>query len=87
MVADTYEELEIDSAEPVHRGYCRVKIFRDKVAGYCQECAKILYTSDVTYRIAGKFRRGINFIPVMLWYNNILHVYRLGMYCTHIICV
>ena len=31
VVVDTYEDLENESAEPVHRAYCRVKIFRDKV--------------------------------------------------------
>jgi hypothetical protein len=31
FVTDTYEDIETDSAEPVHRAYCKVKIFRDKV--------------------------------------------------------
>ena len=31
MVVDTYENLDTDTAEPVHRAYCKVKIFRDKV--------------------------------------------------------
>ena len=31
MVVDTYETVESDNAEPVHRAYCKVKIFRDKV--------------------------------------------------------
>ena len=30
IVVDTYEDLETEK-EPVHRVYCRVKIFRDKV--------------------------------------------------------
>lgn len=32
MVVDTFESLENDATEPVHRAYCRVKIFRDKGA-------------------------------------------------------
>ncbi|CAI8037945.1 Grainyhead-like protein 1 homolog [Geodia barretti] len=32
MVVDTYGDLENEAAEPVHRAYCRVKIFRDKGA-------------------------------------------------------
>ncbi len=31
MVADTYEDFDNEEAEPVHRGSCRIKIFRDKV--------------------------------------------------------
>ena len=31
FVTDTYEDIDTDSAEPVHRAYCKVKIFRDKV--------------------------------------------------------
>ena len=31
LVVDTYEDLDTDKCEPAHRGYCRVKIFRDKV--------------------------------------------------------
>ena len=31
LVTDTYEDTEAESAEPVHRAYCKVKIFRDKV--------------------------------------------------------
>ena len=31
IVTDTYEDLDGDS-EPIHRGYCKVKIFRDKGA-------------------------------------------------------
>lgn len=31
FVTDTYEDIETESAEPVHRAYCKVKIFRDKV--------------------------------------------------------
>ena len=33
VVIDIYEDLENEAAEPVHRAYCRVKIFRDKVRG------------------------------------------------------
>lgn len=32
FVSDTYEELDYESADPVHRAFCRVKIFRDKGA-------------------------------------------------------
>ena len=32
VVIDIYEDLENETAEPVHRAYCRVKIFRDKVS-------------------------------------------------------
>jgi transcription factor CP2-like protein len=32
VVVDTYEDLENEATEPVHRAYCRVKIFRDKGA-------------------------------------------------------
>ena len=32
VVVDTYEDLESETAEPVHRAYCKVKIFRDKVS-------------------------------------------------------
>jgi transcription factor CP2-like protein len=32
VVVDTYEDLESETAEPVHRAYCKVKIFRDKGA-------------------------------------------------------
>eukprot|EP00731_Ephydatia_muelleri_P030770 Em0022g284a len=32
LVVDTYEDMDTDKCEPVHRGYCRVKIFRDKGA-------------------------------------------------------
>lgn len=32
IVTDTYEELDTDQAEPVHRAYCQVKVFRDKGA-------------------------------------------------------
>ena len=32
LVVDTYEDMDTDKCEPVHRGYCRVKIFRDKVS-------------------------------------------------------
>ena len=31
FVTDTYEDIDTESAEPVHRAYCKVKIFRDKV--------------------------------------------------------
>ena len=31
FVSDTYDELDSENAEPVHRAFCRVKIFRDKV--------------------------------------------------------
>lgn len=31
LVADTYDEVESESADPVHRAFCRIKIFRDKV--------------------------------------------------------
>ena len=31
VVVDTYEDLENEAVEPVHRAYCKVKIFRDKV--------------------------------------------------------
>lgn len=40
VVVDTYESLDSDTAEPVHRAYCKVKIFRDKVGlfwvGWCR---------------------------------------------------
>ncbi|XP_064404557.1 grainyhead-like protein 1 homolog isoform X4 [Halichondria panicea] len=32
FVSDTYDDMAIESAEPVHRAFCRVKIFRDKGA-------------------------------------------------------
>ena len=31
FVTDTYEDVDTESAEPVHRAYCKIKIFRDKV--------------------------------------------------------
>ena len=31
LVTDTYEDVDSVGAEPVHRGFCRIKIFRDKV--------------------------------------------------------
>ena len=33
LVTDTYEDLDIMGAEPVHRAFSRIKIFRDKVSG------------------------------------------------------
>lgn len=30
-MADTYEDMESEGADPVHRAFCRIKIFRDKV--------------------------------------------------------
>jgi len=38
IVIDTYEDLENEAAEPVHRAYCRVKIFRDKVSVWVCRC-------------------------------------------------
>ena len=35
FVTDTYEDTDTESAEPVHRAYCKVKIFRDKVLSFC----------------------------------------------------
>lgn len=32
VVVDTHESLDSDAAEPAHRAYCKVKIFRDKVS-------------------------------------------------------
>lgn len=32
LVADTYEDLDTETAEPIHRAVCRIKIFRDKGA-------------------------------------------------------
>ena len=31
LVAETYEDLDTETAEPMHRAVCRIKIFRDKV--------------------------------------------------------
>lgn len=31
LVTDTYEDVCSEGADPVHRGFCRIKIFRDKV--------------------------------------------------------
>ena len=31
VVVDTHEDLDNEGTEPVHRAYCKVKIFRDKV--------------------------------------------------------
>lgn len=28
---DTYEDVDVPDAEPVHRAFCQIKIFRDKV--------------------------------------------------------
>ena len=38
MVVDTYENLDSDTAEPVHRAYCKVKVFRDKVRACVRAC-------------------------------------------------
>ena len=32
LLVDTYEDIESESADPVHRAFCRIKIFRDKVS-------------------------------------------------------
>ena len=31
---DTYEDLTNPDAEPVHRSFCQIKVFRDKVSDY-----------------------------------------------------
>ncbi len=31
LVTDTYEDMDTDNADPVHRAFCRIKVFRDKV--------------------------------------------------------
>lgn len=33
LVTDTYEDLDnLETADPVHRAFCKIKIFRDKVS-------------------------------------------------------
>ena len=34
MVVDTFEDLK-EAAVPVHRAYCKVKLFKDKVQDVC----------------------------------------------------
>jgi hypothetical protein len=29
---DTYEDIGVADAEPIHRAFCQIKIFRDKVS-------------------------------------------------------
>ncbi len=31
FVSDTYDDMTFENTEPVHRAFCQVKIFRDKV--------------------------------------------------------
>ena len=46
LVVDTYEDMDTDTCEPAHRGYCRVKIFRDKV-GVCENGVFVMLTVSV----------------------------------------
>lgn len=39
-MSDTYDDMAIESAEPVHRAFCRVKIVRDKVSEECRKCGE-----------------------------------------------
>ena len=37
LQVDTYEDLTNPDAEPVHRSFCQIKVFRDKVSdSYCR---------------------------------------------------
>ena len=47
FVSDTYDDMAIESAEPVHRAFCRVKIFRDKVSEECRKCGECVGVEGV----------------------------------------
>ena len=52
VVVDTYENLDNESAEPVHRAYCKVKIFRDKVGLQFDNTLQHKYSMNVSLRFS-----------------------------------
>ena len=46
FVTDTYEDIDRNCTNPVHRAYCRVKMFRDKVCVYACICTVWLLSTE-----------------------------------------
>ncbi len=49
---DTYEDVGVADAEPIHRAFCQIKIFRDKVS-FMNKVAVMLQLAHLVYRVSG----------------------------------
>ena len=71
FVTDTYEDIDRNCTNPVHRAYCRVKMFRDKVIYLCMTYTGINTGLSITVFMREKS-------GIFQYCSNILHVH-LGM--------